>query len=377
MNISIIGQRRREAGMVSFLVTLIMMLVIILIVIGFTQISTQNRRQALDRQLSNQAYFAAESGINDVLAIVKTGSYSPTQLVKNTCGNTGSVAYGTLNGNLSSNAKYSCVLVRPFVDKIQLQKLEAGRAKIVRLHAVDSGGSDALTNKLSFFWGPYTSDEKFSADTIQNTCTNTGDNWTAESYKCPFAVLRIDIVKIKGVALTAQSLADNTSTLFIYPDGGFAWDTSGLLEGDVLKNEVHAKNNFWGSITTGKVLMFGSGCDVGWQFCSASIPLESNAVSSDYLLRITPLQTSSISLDITATDANDASKTLLLADQQIEIDSTGKVGGNLRRVKVRANVNGFGTDDVPLGAIESQKSICKTFSAQDASGSNFSSETCN
>src|SRR3954464_6641054 len=53
-----------EAGMASFLIVMILMLVITLIVIGFAQVTRRNSREALDRQLSSQAFYAAESGVN-------------------------------------------------------------------------------------------------------------------------------------------------------------------------------------------------------------------------------------------------------------------------------------------------------------------------
>ena len=64
-----------DKGLVSFMITIIMMLVITLIVIGFTQVSNRNRRESLDRQLSTQAFYAAESGVNEALKVLRT---SPT-----------------------------------------------------------------------------------------------------------------------------------------------------------------------------------------------------------------------------------------------------------------------------------------------------------
>ncbi|HET6924792.1 MAG TPA: pilus assembly PilX N-terminal domain-containing protein, partial [Candidatus Saccharimonadales bacterium] len=57
--------RGDERGMVSIMVTLVMIIVITLIVIGFAQVVRRNQRETLDRQLSTQAYYAAETGIND------------------------------------------------------------------------------------------------------------------------------------------------------------------------------------------------------------------------------------------------------------------------------------------------------------------------
>ena len=63
--------RSDESGMASIIVTLIMSVVITLIVLGFAQVSTREQSNALQNQLSTTAYYAAESGINDVVNIIQ------------------------------------------------------------------------------------------------------------------------------------------------------------------------------------------------------------------------------------------------------------------------------------------------------------------
>src|ERR1700761_8288581 len=75
--------RRDEQGMVSILVTMIMVIVISLIVIGFAEVSRRNQREALDNQLSTQAYYAAESGVN---AAVQYFSDHPSNTALTTSG---------------------------------------------------------------------------------------------------------------------------------------------------------------------------------------------------------------------------------------------------------------------------------------------------
>ena len=60
--------KQSESGIVSLMMTLVIMLVISLIVIGIAQLSRREQRQALDNQLSTQAFYAAESGVNDAQA---------------------------------------------------------------------------------------------------------------------------------------------------------------------------------------------------------------------------------------------------------------------------------------------------------------------
>ena len=61
-----------------------MIVIISLIVLGFAQLARRNQRQTLDSQLSTQTYYAAESGVNAALRIVRSPhTYEPGD--KTTC----------------------------------------------------------------------------------------------------------------------------------------------------------------------------------------------------------------------------------------------------------------------------------------------------
>ena len=76
------------------LLTMILMIVVGLIVLGFAQISRRNQRQALDRQLSTQAFYAAETGVNDAANLIKTAVQAGTVVAaKPDCTSTGGGFY--------------------------------------------------------------------------------------------------------------------------------------------------------------------------------------------------------------------------------------------------------------------------------------------
>lgn len=64
-----------QAGLVSFMVVTIIMIVLTLIVLAFARLVQREQVQTLDRQLNAQAFYAAESGINDA---VRELSANPT-----------------------------------------------------------------------------------------------------------------------------------------------------------------------------------------------------------------------------------------------------------------------------------------------------------
>src|SRR5258708_6208287 len=75
--------REQQAGIISIMVTMIMMVVITLIVLGFAEVARNEQRNSLDDTLSVQAYYSAESGINDartdIMTYVKNATAAPSK----------------------------------------------------------------------------------------------------------------------------------------------------------------------------------------------------------------------------------------------------------------------------------------------------------
>src|SRR5487761_1517319 len=58
--------RQSQQGFASIVIAIVLVTVLALITTGFAQLSRREQQTALDKTLTNQAYYAAESGINDV-----------------------------------------------------------------------------------------------------------------------------------------------------------------------------------------------------------------------------------------------------------------------------------------------------------------------
>lgn len=56
--------KKNESGLAAITVTLIVLGIVTLITVGFATLMRREQRQALDQQLSTQAFYAAESGVN-------------------------------------------------------------------------------------------------------------------------------------------------------------------------------------------------------------------------------------------------------------------------------------------------------------------------
>jgi Tfp pilus assembly protein PilX len=70
----IITKKNNQQGMASIMFAMFLVLGISLLAIGFATLVRNDQRQALDKTLSNQAQYAAESAINKIQSGIKNGS---------------------------------------------------------------------------------------------------------------------------------------------------------------------------------------------------------------------------------------------------------------------------------------------------------------
>lgn len=101
--------RADNRGIVAIVVTVLLMLILSLIVLAVSQNATREQRQTLDRQLSDQAFYNAESGINEAANYIYTHKDDPTlPPKKDNCNPLPAPANNVLDQ--SGTNKYTCVL---------------------------------------------------------------------------------------------------------------------------------------------------------------------------------------------------------------------------------------------------------------------------
>jgi Tfp pilus assembly protein PilX len=151
----------RQSGVASLMVTMVMMIVISLIVLGFAQISRREQTNSLNRQLSTQAFYAAETGINDAQNAINAAAANGTAITPKTgCtdnGNSTSIYYGKINYivNSAQGVTYTCLLVSTQVSQLQ-KTLGVDQEWVVPIHPVDGSGADSPLplGQLKFSWPP-------------------------------------------------------------------------------------------------------------------------------------------------------------------------------------------------------------------------------
>ncbi len=328
------NRQQNQAGMVAIMVTLILMIVISLIVLGFAQISRRNQRQSLDRQLSTQAFYAAETGVNDAAELIKTAVGNGTAVAaKPDCASTGGGFY-TLTPviDAASDVEYTCLTVDP--TPATLVYSSVGTTGTVVPLIAESG----TISKVTLTW-----QSKDSGSTPANNCPASVNSvfsavlpWT-----CGYGVLRFDLVPTAG-SLSFAGLQSATMTSFLVP----------LRPGSVGSANPIAYTTGGGNNKLGVVC---SNTD-----CSYSITFA--APQSQYYMRVSSLY-KDVSLQITASDGSGSAVSIQGA--QAVIDSTGKAQDVLRRIQVRVPLAGSSSNLLSDYAIQSNEAVCKRFSVMD------------
>lgn len=333
------NSRHREAGMVAIMVTLILMIVISLIVLGFAQISRRNQRQALDRQLSTQAFYAAETGVNDAAELIKNAVISGgTVAEKPDCASNGGGFYAapaiTPVLDAQAEVEYTCLIVDPTPPTLVYSAI-GGTGTIVPLIA-DSG---SLAN-LTITW-----QTKDDTQTPGNNCPTTAGNVFGVSspagWPCGYGVVRFDLVPTSG-ALTHASLLAQARTSFLVP----IRPGSGGISSVGADTFLGGGNNKLGVACTNTN-------------CSLTL---TGLTGSQYAMRITSIY-KDISLQLSAT--NGGGGAVEFRNAQALIDATGKAQDVLRRIQVRVPLTGSSSNLLSDFAIQSTDAICKRFSVMD------------
>ena len=296
-------KRLNESGLVSIIVTMILIIVMTLVVLGMSRNATREQRQALDRQLSDQAYYNAESGIGD------WGRYlyeNPTaRNTKTTCDTTGLNTTdfpGTIPvPNIDTNNSYTCVLYDKAPLSIEIGDLAVDDSKTYPIRST----SDIST--IRFVW-------RNPSGLVISDCTQTANSVrpTALLPNCVVGGLRIDLVNPAGAGRGRDELRNQN---FI---------------GTLLPGNSQTNINRADGIGNGQGVVGVGSCNP--TECTAEIRAVGLPVGSTFYLNIRSIYAPNT---ITVTALNGAGTAVPLIGAQYVIDVTGKSVDVLRRVRVR------------------------------------------
>lgn len=346
-------RRLGEVGLVSIMVSLVLMAVMTLIVLGFAEVSRRDQREALDRQLSSQAFYAAESGVNDAHSIITTAlntpNYNLSLLDKTNCANT--VAPYNINNSIDTGVSYTCLLVNTRPPSLLYSLSTQGTSRVVPIYPVNNGGGAAAINHITLNW----KDPDATVSSPLNGCKPTAQTLPAANSwaPCGYGLIRVDMVPVN--ALSRADLLRNTFTGFFVPTNPAP---GGPNAGKVSLTNSSPTNLYGGNTNQGVVA--AARCTNGSTGqCTMDI---TNVSSTNYYMRVSTMYADA-SLQILACNSAGTctpSNAVDLANAQALVDSTGKAQDVLRRIQVRIPISSNG-GLFPDYAIESTNNISKQF----------------
>ncbi len=315
------------------------MLVISLIVLGFAAISRREQRQSLDQQLSTQAFYAAESAIEDARKAIEARLSTGDPLVnKDDCtGDPLNGGYPTGNATVIDSVNevsYTCL-------KVNVEPKSASYDGIGEKSIIIPIKANKQIDRIEISWKPSTVPVPPASP---NDCpTGVVNVFSAQpDWACRYGVLRTDLVStsLAGGGLSRGGLAGNTLTGFYTPTNSAAADGRVSYAGG-----------------KGQPNVVASKCDTAaYGKCLATII--DVGTSTDFALRVSSLyQPSNITVTAYAIDNTEIS----FSGAQAIIDATGRAQDVLRRIQVRVPLKPVAAF-APNYAIQTNHALCKRFS---------------
>lgn len=327
-----------QRGMSAIVVTMILTIVISIITLSFASVVRREQRQSLDNQLSTQAFYAAESGVNLAKSKIAGGFTGNKTSCDETTAPSPFVA-GDYTISTTGDVKITCLMISNEVPSLEFQQVNSPRVTKIK----DKNGVNL--SQIDIAWEDSTSVTiGCNAANASNRNFPTGAPGT---WGCGQPLLRIDLVPLCETAGCAsqQSLQDNQFTSYLYPIAG-------------TKPTVF---NYASSSTTnlGSVQAVSCNTDktVYSKLCVAQINLPST--SSVYAARIS----SSYGTANVTISARAGGSPSILVEGQALVDSTARAIDVIKRVQTRI---GFSSEVWDAALTLTGLGICKQYFVTDS-----------
>jgi hypothetical protein len=331
-----------QRGIISIVVTLIIVLILGVIILAFGNFTRREQTQTFERQLSSEAYYAAESGINDAIDRLRS-TPDGTGLkkdIKDNCQTVPASAGANFDYavDATGNVEYTCLLINPTPDTGQYSNIDIGESKTFPIIYP----TPAAVSNIDIWW--------HNPDEVEPTnfggCTTASNIELPQSWynDCDAGMLRVDIVPAPTSGFTEASLLANNMTVYVKPSSqssaGYTFPYNPSNNGAI--DTVYCNSNTI-TITNPKHCRIQFG----------------NLPQNRYYVRITALYRPAATT-ICSTSCSVVADREPLADFQAEIDATGRASDVVHRIQVRYDISGL-EGPFPAFAIESAEDICKRF----------------
>lgn len=365
----------REDGFAAIIIAIVLVIVLSLITVGFAALMRKEQRAALDRQLSNAAYYAAESGVNDAAAAVRAGfTTSKTQCGPYTAAqvatlpsseNQAAATKYLMNAGVDngSNTSYSCLIISPNPSTLEYSSVEPNEATTAVLTGSDASGTDTVVNTLIFSWQDANSGKTFgpynNSGVIGCPAYNASNPFPSvpcwkNNGSAITGILRVNLTPVSG-NFSRRSLELSNYTAFLYPRAGSQTTIpNGTYTGAAPASVPYGSYAGHAGTNSGDIVYGACNLNSTPRYCAAAV---TGLNQTTYLLHLSSVYAST---QVTVTPYNCVGSTctrIYLKGAQTLIDSTGKAQDVLRRIQVRLPARN--SYDYPEFGLATGGPICK------------------
>lgn len=305
---------------------MILIIILSLLTVGFAQIIRNESRQATNRQLSSQAYYAAESGINDAFRAIQngyTGKKTTCPPIAAPSGAEKYLANDTVSNTAGTNTHWTCLLIDTAPTSIEYGSIDTVTPTVFNATAVNPSGIPVITNNITVAWqSTVSSNTSFSPTTgVGNASFPIAASW---SYP---GVLRFAVTPY--LSASRAGLIKDTFTAFLYPTRGAVAGTPG----STTYTNAQASN---GPIVDGNCNKDNAAVVAIGRYCSVTIniPAPGIAAGQKMLFNLRSIY-GATNARIIINGGGDR----LLGAQSL-VDSTGRAQDVIKRIQVRVPAGG-------------------------------------
>ena len=323
---------KNQSGIASIVIVMLIMTLLTVVVLAMTQNANREQRQALDRQLSTQAFYAAESGVSDAKDyIADPPAGTPPPIEKDECQGIGSAAasgdqFPDKDSQVGEfeNTRYTCVLYDRTPNELRFTSIDVSKSTIVPIE--DAGGQPIRS--LTFNWTKKDGGTDFSCPTGNTLPKQLPDN-------CQAGLLRVELVD--PASSTRAQLINNTFLAYVKPSpsgsSSFTYD-----------NAVGSVNKQGAIVEAGCTA--AGGC---------TMTITSIAKDKLYLNMRSIYKNNQVFITGERADGGP----VRFRDAQMEVDSTGQAGDILKRVLRAIDLSGLDSEFIPSFVLQTSTDLCK------------------
>jgi len=327
--------KQDQSGAASLLFTLIMIIIISLLAIGFSVITTNDQKETLNKNLSSNTEYAAQSAINSVVEAITAKNPLVASTMSTCQKNSNNAIIPTFPG---TNNSISCV--KWTYNPVSLTYNATNAANTV-INPQTTGVTPTPTKltELDITWS--------STSTSFYPNPSTLNLNAAASSKFP--ILRI---------VTANKDMSQYKTTYVYPtSGGGATpiDISSTSSDGIYINQTKNCTSASGTGTCTVGITGFNGLPGGWDGDSSSC----TSANVCGLVSVTTLDGSAVTISISGKSSSGGSVTL--ADSQIQIDATAVNGDSVKRLVAGYAINQSSGWSPSFAAASSTNPLAKNY----------------